>query len=93
MPAQIKSLSSPILLKVNPRQGRYSKILPALVLYLTFFLLLSTSRSLIEDAVIPAFSIWSVHIIFLGLGIFLHMQSIGLFSYNKKNTKKIKVES
>jgi len=79
--------------KVNPRQGRYAKLLPALSLYLTFFLLLSTSRSLIEEGTVPAITIWIVQFLFLGAGIVLHMQALGKFSGSKKSTKKIKVES
>jgi len=79
--------------KVNPRQGRYSKLLPALALYLTFFLLLSTSRSLIEEGTLPATSIWVVQFLFLGAGIVLHMQALGKFSTPNKNKKKIKVKA
>jgi lipopolysaccharide export system permease protein len=68
------------LAKVNPRQGRYSKLLPALALYLTFFLLLSTAKSLIEEGALPAFSIWIVQLSFLLLGIMLHLQSLGKFN-------------
>ncbi|PKF63013.1 LPS export ABC transporter permease LptF [Psychromonas sp. psych-6C06] len=79
--------------KVNPRQGRYAKLLPALALYLTFFLLLSTSRSLIEDGSLPATSIWGVLFIFLGAGIVLHMQALGKFSGAKKIKNKLKVSA
>lgn len=79
--------------KVNPRQGRYAKLLPALALYLTFFLLLSTSRSLIEEGTIPAVSIWLVQLAFLVFGIVLHLQSLGKFTSAKKSKKKIMVES
>lgn len=68
------------LARVNPRQGRYAKLLPALALYLTFFLLLSTTKSLIEEGTLPAISIWIVQIIFLLLGIMLHLQSLGKFT-------------
>ncbi|WP_033298106.1 LPS export ABC transporter permease LptF [Psychromonas ossibalaenae] len=68
------------LAKVNPRQGRYSKLLPALALYLTFFLLLSTSKSLIEEGVIPALSMWGVQILFFIVGLILHLQSLGKFT-------------
>lgn len=79
--------------KVNPRQGRYAKLLPALALYLTFFLLLSTSRSLIEDGTLPAFTIWMVQLLFLGAGIILHLQALGKFSGPKKRKKTIKAEA
>ena len=79
------------LAKVNPRQGRYSKLLPALALYLTYFLLLSTAKSLIEEGTLPVFSIWLVQIVFFTTGIILHMQSLGKFvkiaSCKKKSVK------
>jgi len=65
---------------VNPRQGRYAKLLPALALYLTFFLLLSTAKSLIEDGTLPAVSIWVVQITFFGIGVVLHLQGLGKFT-------------
>jgi lipopolysaccharide export system permease protein len=79
--------------KVNPRQGRYAKLLPALALYLTFFLLLSTSRSLIEEGTLPPITLWIVELLFLGFGIMLHLQTLGKFSSKKNNKKSIKVES
>ncbi|TEW56552.1 LPS export ABC transporter permease LptF [Psychromonas sp. RZ22] len=80
------------LSKVNPRQGRYAKLLPALALYLTFFLLLSASKSLIEDGAIPPFAIWGVQFLFFGIGIMLHLQTIGKFNLKVKTPKKPKVE-
>lgn len=78
--------------KVNPRQGRYSKLLPALTLYLTFFLLLSASKSLIEDGAIPAFGIWGVQLSFFAIGLILHLQMIGKFNFKINKPKKPKVE-
>jgi lipopolysaccharide export system permease protein len=68
------------LAQVNPRKGRYSKLLPALALYLTYFLLLSTAKSLIEEGSLPVFSIWLVQILFFIVGLILHLQSLGKFS-------------
>jgi len=73
--------------KVNPRQGRYAKLLPALALYLSFFLLLSASKSLIEDGVIPYFGIWGVQILFFAIGVVLHLQTIGKFNVKPKKEK------
>ena len=67
------------LARVNPRQGKYSKLLPALALYLTYFLLLSTAKSLIEEGTLPILSIWLVQIVFSIIGVILHMQSLGKF--------------
>jgi lipopolysaccharide export system permease protein len=51
----VLSLSIPVLTliavplaAVNPRQGRYAKIFPAILLYLSYFLLLSAGQSAIE---------------------------------------------
>lgn len=79
------------LAKVNPRQGRYSKLLPALALYLTYFLLLSTSKSLIEEGTLPVLGIWLVQIVFFIIGITLHLHSLGAF--NKLFAKAIPVKA
>lgn len=76
--------------KVNPRQGRYSKLLPALSLYLAYFLLLSTAKSLIEEGDLPVFSIWAVQILFLVVGVILHLHSLGKFSYRFLKMKRVK---
>lgn len=67
------------LARVNPRQGQYSKLLPALSIYLTYFLLLSTAKSLIEEGSLPIVCIWLVQIVFFIIGIILHQQSLGKF--------------
>lgn len=38
---------------VNPRQGRYAKLLPAILLYLAYFLLQTASRSAMEGGSLP----------------------------------------
>ena len=76
------------LAKINPRHGRYSKLLPALALYLTYFLLLSTAKSFIEDGVLPITSIWAVQLLFFGAGLILHLHSLGLMTQKQKATKK-----
>jgi lipopolysaccharide export system permease protein len=40
---------------VNPRQGRYAKLLPAVMMYLSYFLLLSAGESALERGQLPAF--------------------------------------
>ena len=39
--------------QVNPRQGRYAKLLPAILLYLSYFLLLSAGKSALERGQLP----------------------------------------
>ncbi|MBB1274085.1 LPS export ABC transporter permease LptF [Psychromonas sp. SR45-3] len=78
--------------KVNPRQGRYAKLLPALALYLTFFLLLSAAKSMIEEGTIPYFGIWAVQILFFAIGVVLHLQTIGKFNIKPKKPKASKLK-
>ena len=49
---------------VNPRQGRFSRFLPAAMLYLSFFLLLSAMRSLINENSFPLWpGLWLVMLV------------------------------
>ncbi|MFM2486563.1 LPS export ABC transporter permease LptF [Celerinatantimonas yamalensis] len=62
---------------INPRQGRYAKLFPAIMLYLGYYLLMSAARSSIEDGHLPWYiGIWVVHILMLVIAsIFLFLQS------------------
>lgn len=58
------------LAAVNPRQGRFGKIFPAILLYLGYFLLLLASRRVLEDGKLPReLGLWWVHILMLVIGI------------------------
>lgn len=51
---------------INPRQGRYAKLLPAILLYLAYFLLQSASRSAVEAGSLPIYpGLYTVPIVFL----------------------------
>ncbi|MFC6441077.1 LPS export ABC transporter permease LptF [Bowmanella sp. JS7-9] len=57
---------------VEPRQGRFGKMFPALMLYLGYFMLLMAGRKLLEDGKIPAnLGLWWVHAVMLLIGTFL----------------------
>lgn len=61
------------LSEVNPRQGRVLSMLPALLLYLIFFLLQSTLRSSAgKDNIDPKYAMWIVNIGYLVLAIILN---------------------
>jgi lipopolysaccharide export system permease protein len=48
---------------VNPRQGKFAKMLPALLLFLGYFLLLISMRSALESGSIPSFvGLWPIHL-------------------------------
>ena len=60
---------------VNPRQGKFAKMLPALLLFLGYFLMLTAMRSAIERETIPTFvGLWPIHFFALMLGITLILQ-------------------
>ncbi|MGP1956351.1 MAG: LPS export ABC transporter permease LptF [Arsenophonus sp. NC-PE1-MAG3] len=73
----ISSLIMPLMVvplsEVNPRQGRVLSILPAMLLYLIFFLLQSTLHSNAEKGEIdPKITMWIVNVAFLLLAIILN---------------------
>lgn len=60
---------------VNPRQGKFAKMLPALMLFLGYFLLLTAMRSAIERQALPSLiGLWPIHVSALLLGIILIMK-------------------
>ena len=67
---------------VDPRQGRFGKMFPALLLYLGYFLLLLASRRVMEDGKLPSFiGLWWVHIVMLivGTGLLARDRKTGAF--------------
>ncbi len=59
------------LSKTNPRQGRFAKLIPSILLYLVYLLLLTNSRSLAEDGDAPVIVMWLVHLVFFGFAMSL----------------------
>ena len=58
--------------KVDPRQGRYSKLIPAALIYAAYFLLLQYSRDQVaEGELSAAIGVWWVHGLFVGIGLLL----------------------
>ena len=69
---------------VNPRQGKFGKMLPAILLFLSYFLLLTAIRSGIEKGTVPQLiGLWPVHLIVLILGFSLLVKG-------RKSGRKIK---
>lgn len=65
------------LSKVNPRQGRFAKLAPAVLLYIIYFALLLASRDWLADGVLPAvIGLWWVHILFLVVGILMFQEKL-----------------
>jgi len=64
------------LSRVNPRQGKFGRLLPALLLYLGYYALLIIARSALEDGKIPpALGMWWLHLSALLIGMILIMRS------------------
>lgn len=60
---------------VNPRQGKFAKMFPALMMFLGYLLLLTSMRSAIEKNAIPSIiGLWPVHISALFIGVMLLMK-------------------
>lgn len=71
---------------VNPRQGKFAKMLPALLLFLGYFLLLTAVRSAIERETIPTIvGLWPIHFIALVLGLALIIK-------NRPSGKKLRAK-
>ncbi len=64
------------LSRVNPRQGKFGKLLPGLALFLAYYILLIVCRNLLENDKIPAWlGMWWIHAMALLLGALLLLQS------------------
>ena len=59
--------------KVNPRQGRFAKLLPALLLYLFYIMSLLTVRgSVADNSASPVWAMWSVHVVYFCLAVVIY---------------------
>ena len=57
---------------VNPRQGKFAKLVPALSLYLGYFILLNAAKFAVEDGKIPpSIGLWWIHLSALFIGSLL----------------------
>lgn len=78
------------LAKVQPRQGRYAKFLPAVIIYMIYYNMMTViRRSIAASKLAPFPGIWGVHLVFLLLGLFLLMQLAGRVAELKYRIKKI----
>lgn len=68
----VVSLIAVPLSRTNPRQGRYAKMIPAILLYIVYLVLLSVARGQIEDGKLsPMLGMWVVHGLFVLVAIML----------------------
>ncbi|MEL6078999.1 LptF/LptG family permease, partial [Stenotrophomonas maltophilia] len=53
-----------------PRQGRFLKLIPAILLYMAYLTILIAVRGAMEKGKIsPALGLWWVHLMFLAIGL------------------------
>ncbi|MBH1970438.1 MAG: LPS export ABC transporter permease LptF [Moraxellaceae bacterium] len=69
--APIAALLALPLAKVNPRQGRYLKLLPAILLYISFVVFIGATRNSIEKGKLIPIALWAVHLSYLVLALLL----------------------
>lgn len=61
---------------VRPRQGRYAKFLPALIIYLSYAILLFLGRELLAKGLTPTFiGLWWVHFVMLMVAAFYWLKN------------------
>ena len=60
------------LSRVNPRQGRFLKLLPAIFLYMAYLsLLIAVRGALIKGRLPPGIGLWTVHVTFMLVGLLM----------------------
>ncbi|RJX70730.1 LPS export ABC transporter permease LptF [Vibrio sinensis] len=71
---------------VNPRQGRFAKMGPAILIYLAYFLAISATKSALEDGSIPAFiGMWPINVALLITALVVNsMDSIPVRKFKDK---------
>jgi len=77
-----------VLSHTNPRRGRYVMLFPAILLYLVYLVLLNAARGAVEEERLSTFlGLWSIHALFLLLGIALLIDksSVGKIIHSLKN--------
>lgn len=77
----ILTLMAMPLSRVNPRQGRFAKLLPAIFLHICYLSLLLAALDAIGRGTLPAaIGMWPIHLVFLalGLGLLMHNQRRGM---------------
>ncbi|MBC7006297.1 LPS export ABC transporter permease LptF [Photobacterium sp. BZF1] len=69
---------------VNPRQGRFAKLVPAVLIYLAYFLAISAAKSAVEDGGLPSYiGLWSINVVIFAV-------AIGLNSWDTLAIRKVR---
>ncbi|ELR64734.1 Putative permease [Photobacterium marinum] len=69
---------------VNPRQGRFAKLFPAILIYLAYFLSISAGKSAIEDGNLhPSIGLWSINLM-------VFLVAVGLNSWDSMPVRQLR---
>lgn len=72
----IATLLAFTLAKVRPREGRFARVLPAIGLFILYYLCLLLLKQAIGDGKVPgAVGLWPVHVLFVGVGYVLFQRA------------------
>jgi lipopolysaccharide export system permease protein len=87
----IVTLMAVPLSRVNPRQGRFLKLLPAILLYMAYLTILISARGSLEKGKLPpALGLWWVHGVFLMIGLgLLYWEPIRLKMKSRRGLKEL----
>jgi lipopolysaccharide export system permease protein len=78
------------LSRVNPRQGRYLKLLPAILLYLSYVVAVGAARNAIDKGKGPEGLVWAIHVgYFLLALLLLGFEQIKLRLYQWRETRGV----
>ncbi|MRI34582.1 LPS export ABC transporter permease LptF [Endozoicomonas sp. OPT23] len=80
------------LAKVNPRQGRFVKLLPGVLTYLLYLSLLISTRGMIDEGRLPpSIGLWPVHgaFLLLALGVYFKDSVLTLLSRKSMARRKL----
>ncbi|MCX2524524.1 LPS export ABC transporter permease LptF [Larsenimonas rhizosphaerae] len=63
------------LSKVNPRHGRFAKLVPAIILHMSYLSLLLAAQNAIGAGQLPAWiGMWPIHLVYFLIGLWLFMR-------------------
>ena len=87
----IVTLMAVPLSRVNPRQGRFLKLLPAILLYMAYLTILIAARGALEKGKIPpVLGLWWVHAVFLAIGLgLLYWESLSLKMASRRSALEV----
>lgn len=87
----IVTLMAVPLSRANPRQGRFLKLLPAILLYMAYLTILIAARGAVDRGKIPfGLGLWWVHLLFLGIGLMLlYWEPLRLTMASRRSLKEV----